>query len=126
MSSTQRWRKKKLAEGLVEVRVMVPLAERETLIAVAESLRPMPVNIGTEIVEPSTPDRPPSDRFLAFAENLALTVGVEIPPPIKRSNNRLCGWCQRNKNAWSWADQRAEEKRLEKIARLKAELEKLT
>lgn len=126
MSRTQRWRERKLAKGLIEVRVMVPLAERETLIAVAESLRPVPVDIGTEIVEPRTPDQPPSDRFLAFAENLALTVGVEIPPPILRSNNRLCGWCQRNRNTWSEADQRAEEKRLEKIARLTAELEKLT
>lgn len=126
MNRMQRWRDRKRQEGLIEVRVLVPAAERETIRAVAAALRPVPEEIDGQVVEPAKPDRPPSAKFIAYAEGLAKRNEIEIPPPVRRSHNRLLGWCHRNKHGWSWEDQRAEERRLQRIAKLRAELEELT
>lgn len=126
MNRMQRWREKMRKLGLIEVRVTVPFYERDTILAVAHSLRPLPVEIDGETVEPSLNDRRPSSRFIAYAEKIADKIGTDIPPPIRRSNNRLCGWVWRNKSEWGEVDQIAEARRLEKISQLKKRLEDLS
>lgn len=123
---SRRWRSRKKAEGLVQVRVWVPEAEAPALLAAAESLRPVTVEIDGECVEPTDDERAPSERMLKYAARLAERHGTEILPAILHNHNRLCAWISRNLRQPSWIDERYAEKRRERIAKLQAELDALT
>jgi len=118
----------------MQVRVWVPEHQAELIKAVAESLRPAPIEELTDVQSPklASPQQPPTEKMLEFAAEIEARHGIEVPARIKRSKLLLWLWLRRNRKQPSRLDGIQEEgrrRRIERIERrigtLKAQLQEL-
>lgn len=116
----KRWRERQQQQGMMQVRVWVPEHQAELIKAVAESLRPMPIEEFVDDIppKPSSVDQPPTAKMLEFAAELEALHGIQAPDRIKRSKLLLWLWLRRNRKAPSRLDDIQEEGRRRKVARI--------
>ncbi|MGE5504447.1 MAG: hypothetical protein ACM31L_08495 [Actinomycetota bacterium] len=122
MERWKRFRRKRQAEGWVQVRVWVPAGDAQAILDIADELRP---EAETDEGEDGPMDGLPTERQLSYAEQICRRYKLTVPPPILRSRLRLMAWIRRNRFGPSDVDIRLEQKRLARIAKLRAELEEL-
>lgn len=116
----KQWRERQRQQGMMQVRVWVPEHQAELIKAVAESLRPMPIDEFSDDIppKPSSIDQPPTAKMLEFTAELEALHGIQAPDRIKRSKLLLWLWLRRNRKAPSRLDDIQEEGRLRKVARI--------
>lgn len=104
----------------MQVRVWVPEHQAELIKAVAESLRPMPIEELADDVppKPSSVEQSPTAKMLEFAAELEARHGIQVPARIKRSKLLLWLWIRRNRKQPSRLEGIQEEGRRRKIVRL--------
>lgn len=123
----KRWRERQQAEGMSQVRVWVPEHQVELIKAVAESLRPEPIDeLANETIPKATShEQPPTPKMLEFAAEIEARHGIQAPARTKRSKLLLWLWIGRNRNKPSRLDGIQEEGRRRRIALLEQRIAKL-